>query len=186
MRVRALALPVFAAFSCSGHPGLHPSNPDRPHVVELPRPNSGTFTLEEAERRRSEIFEMSPSGMLHEWNNPFQGFSIHINDRDELTIYDSSFRSFSGMHIGTPYSDGPHVLSRANELRDVVDLHAHLLYGNPLGVLITSAKGGASTELPEVVDQLFMPSIQIYYLSDSVLAAGSREHRGPRAALSSR
>jgi hypothetical protein len=59
-------------------------------VVELPRPNSGTFSTEQAENRKSEILSNEPTGKLVGWENPYNGFSIHIHRDDSITIYGSS------------------------------------------------------------------------------------------------
>ena len=102
---------------------------------------------------------MSPSGMLSEWENPFKGFSVHISDQDVLTVYASWLCGLPG---GSSDCD-PRVLGGASELKEVIESHERFQLGNPLGVLVTSAKGGASNVLPEVVDELFIPSIQVYY-----------------------
>ena len=150
-----------AALSCASRQERNPWDSHRPYVVELPRPNSGTFTFEEAQLRRSEILKMSPSGMLYEWQNPLVGFCIHIDAPGVLTVYNSSPCYLPGE---TRHGREPHVLSGANDLRDVVESYSRFQYGNPLGVLVTATNGGASTDLLRVVSEIFVPSIQIYYL----------------------
>lgn len=113
-----------AALSCASRLERNPWECKRQHVVELPRPNSGTFTFEEAQRRRSEILEMAPSGMLYEWENPFVGFSIHIDAQGVLTVYDSCLRDLPG---APPHGREPHVLSGASDLRGVVESHSRFL-----------------------------------------------------------
>lgn len=58
-------------------------------VVELPRPNSGTFTFAQAEARKLDIYSLAQSRMKTDWKNPYMGFSVHITRDDEVVVYDS-------------------------------------------------------------------------------------------------
>ena len=138
--VLALAIALFAG--CATR---------QPAVVELPRPNSGTFTLAQAEARKSEIYSLSQTGMRPEWKNPYMGFCVHITRDDEVVVYGPvlPFTRTGRMSV--------------QELGSVATNHP--LYGNPLGVLITSERDPrSSVTLPRVVELLFKPSVQIFYV----------------------
>jgi hypothetical protein len=122
-----------------------------PTVVELPRPNSGTFTFAQAEARKSEIYSLAQSGMKTDWKNPYMGFCVHITRDDEVVVYGSFF----------PFTRSGKM--SVQELEKVVTDHP--LAGNPLGVLITSERDPhSSAVLPRVAELLFRPSIQIFYV----------------------
>lgn len=142
-------------------PGTDPRENDRPRVVELPRPNSGAFSFEAAERRCGEILAMVPSGMLPDWKNPDVGFGVHIDAQGGLTFYNCWL---PGLPEAMTSRRDPHVLQRADDLQNMIEWHSSVVDGSLLGVLVTSTNGGASPDLPGVVAQLFVPSIQIYYL----------------------
>lgn len=152
---------ALAASGCASRQEPDPRENDRPRVVELPRPNSGAFSFAAAERRRGEILAMAPSGMLQDWKNPYVGFSVHIDAQGGLTFYNGWL---PGLPEEMTRRRDSHVLQRADDLQNMVEWHSRLVDGNPLGVLVTSTNGGASPDLPGVVAQLFVPSIQIYYL----------------------
>jgi hypothetical protein len=118
-------------------------------VVELPRPNSGTYSFEEAREHQSEIYEMTPTDMMTGWENPYLGFCVHITGSDQIKIY----RSFLGEGDMT-----------FEELKDLLNDYTDFLEGNPLGILITiSGNPRESKILPEVVELLFKPCVQIFY-----------------------
>jgi hypothetical protein len=120
-------------------------------VVELPRPNSGTFTLAQAKARRSEIYSLAQSGMKTDWKNPYMGFCVHITRDDEVVVYGTFF----------PFTRSGKM--SVQELEKVVTDHP--LEGNPLGVLITSERHPhSSLTLPRVAELLFRPSIQVFYV----------------------
>src|SRR5437588_9656452 len=58
-----------------------------PLIVELPRPNSGTFSFKQAEARKSEILSNTPTPKLENWKNPYMGFCVHVGKDDSLTVY---------------------------------------------------------------------------------------------------
>ena len=120
-------------------------------VVELPLPNSGTFTLEQAEACKAEIYSLSTSDMMPEWKNPYIGFSVHINQADEIIVYDS-FMGSGKMSV--------------EELTVLLKKYMDLLEGNPLGVLITSEEKPAQSRVFSVVLELmFRPYVQVFYRS---------------------
>jgi uncharacterized protein YpmS len=138
--VFVLAVALFAG--CASRP---------PTVVELPRPNSGTFTFAQAEARKSEIYSLVQSGMKSDWKNPYMGFCVHITRDDEVVVYGTFF----------PFTRSGKM--SIQELEKVVTDHP--LEGNPLGVLITSERDPySSAVLPRVAELLFRPSIQVFYV----------------------
>jgi hypothetical protein len=70
-----------------------------PPIVELPRPNSGTFTFAEAEARKLEILSNVPTSKLENWKNPYMGFCIHIGKDDSLIVYGHFMKEFTGVKI---------------------------------------------------------------------------------------
>ena len=56
-------------------------------IVELPRPNSGIYTFEEAGKRKSEIYDLQPTTKHFEWKSPSSGGAVHINKNDEIEVY---------------------------------------------------------------------------------------------------
>ncbi len=157
MKIKLLALAVMLVGSCQ------PTDSNPPMVVELPRPNSGQFTSEQAENRKAEIYGLVPSEVMLDWENPYAGFCVHVTDGDELIVYNGSLLSKM-----PDQDEGNGVrLQQLSQLQTIVDTHMGFVFGNPIGVLITSSGGGASAILPDLVDMLFRPSIQIYYLGDT-------------------
>ncbi len=123
-----------------------------PAVVELPRPNSGTFTFAQAEASKSEIYSLAQSPMKMDWKNPYMGFSVHITREDDVVVY-SGFSIFESGKMSV------------SQLQGVLTNYTGMLEGNPLGVLITSEREPrSSATLPRVVELLFKPSVQIFYV----------------------
>jgi hypothetical protein len=118
-------------------------------IVQLPRPNSGAFTQEQAAARKSEIYTLSQTGLITDWKNPFLGFSVHITPADQIVIYNS----FLG--------EGPMTYV---ELIELLNKYHAMQRGNSLGVLVTcECDPKQSFIFPQVVELLFKPSIQIFY-----------------------
>ena len=137
--ILALAIVFFAG--CASSP---------PAVVELPRPNSGTFTFTQAEARKSEIYSLAQSPMKTDWKNPYLGFSVHIAREDAVVVYRGTFPFIRSGKMSVPELEG--VLTN------------HPAYGNPLGVLVTCERDPrSSSTLSRVVDLLFKPYVQIFY-----------------------
>lgn len=126
-----------------------------PPIVELPRPNSGTFSFQQAEARKSEILSNAPTPKLENWKNPFMGFCVHIGKDDSLTVYSHFMK-------GLPeYSQPRSGQSVADIKRLTVELP---LGGNPAGVLITSDLPlKESKVIHELLKVLFVPSVQLFY-----------------------
>ncbi|MHA3773939.1 hypothetical protein ACXR0O_20600 [Verrucomicrobiota bacterium sgz303538] len=127
-----------------------------PSVVELPRPNSGTFSFQQAEARKSEILSNAPTPKLENWKNPFMGFCVHIGKDDSLTVYSHFMK-------GLPeYSQ----LRTGQSVADIKKLTVELpLGGNPAGVLITSDLPLKDSKvIHELLKILFVPSVQLFYV----------------------
>ena len=121
-------------------------------IIELPRPNSGSYSFEQAEIHRQEIYEMTPTDMIEEWENTYFGFCVHITDSDHILIY-NSFLGEGEMSL--------------EELNCLLNEYLSFLEGNPLGVLITSSVyPNQSNVFTDVLDMLFKPYVQIFYLKN--------------------
>lgn len=156
MTLQATALVLLLAgfsFAKEGHSGQS--------VVELPRPNSGTFTTEEAEARKIEILSNKPTGKIIPWKNPFSGFSIHIHSDDSITVYGSSGRFVIELEKGNELTK-----QSVHEVRKLAE--SILLFGNPAGILITSDRPlKESKVIADVLAATFVPSIQLFYATTS-------------------
>jgi len=126
-------------------------------IIALPRPNSGEFTFAEAEARRPEIYELSPSGMMPGWKNPSSGFCVHITEADEIIVY-NSFLDDGKVTLDQLKS----ALARAQSFVDSV----------AVCILVTSAHDPKQSKvLPAVVELLFEPGIRIFYLREPHLSS---------------
>ncbi|MFN6075401.1 MAG: hypothetical protein ACK476_04230 [Fluviicola sp.] len=123
-------------------------------AVKLPMPNSGTYSFEEAEKRKNEIYEMELTVRYFEWKNPTSGGAIHINKNDEIEVYQSTLQFM--------ISEDKSVIIKSEELETYLSGFG---FGNAASVLITSEldlKKSRSFEL--ILNELFEPGIQLYYL----------------------
>jgi hypothetical protein len=140
--------------------------------LQLPRPNSGTYTFEEAKNRKGEIYDMQLSVKYFDWKNPTTGGAIHINENDEIEIYQFTMGM---MYLGKGVDEkGDSVVFVDKAPKDTSfvvkkgDIKHHVGgvgFGNPASVLITSEyelKESKSLEL--ILDEVFEPATQIYYL----------------------
>ena len=124
-------------------------------IVELPRPNSGTYTFEEAGKRKDEIYKIKLTKKYKTWKNPYSGGSVHINAKDEVEVYNC--------HI---FFQKPKTFSQKINPDKVLDFVSGFTSGNPSGVLITSEidlKKSKSFKI--LMKKLFIPSVQIFYIS---------------------
>ena len=127
-------------------------------IVELPRPNSGTFTFEQAEARRGEILSNRPTPMLHSWKNPYSGFSIHVHRDDSVTVYGSS-----GLMLVALDDKAKRHRQTADDIKKLADQIP--LYGNPGGILISSEVSlKKSKVIHKILKAIHVPSIQIFYV----------------------
>ena len=121
-------------------------------IVELPRPNSGTFSTIAATQLRPEFLSqavgISPEhALIKNWKNPYFGFHVHVAKNGTLVVTDQ----FGITSTGRKSFD------------DARELMFSMLEGNPGGVLITSDtdEWDDQNELA-LVDSLFEPAIQIF------------------------
>ena len=118
-------------------------------LVEVPRPNSGTYTTQEAEQLLPEYLARSTGvGTDHPLAKSFQhGIHVHLNQQDAIQCVDFFGKDASGF-------------SGLTESLDSI-----IAYGNPRSVLLTSeSKGWNSETRRKVVDYLFQPSVQLFIL----------------------
>jgi hypothetical protein len=128
-------------------------------IVELPRPNSGTFSFAKAEARKSEIFSNAPSPKLENWKNPYMGFCVHIAKDDSLAVYNHWLKAL-------PEYSRPRANQTVAEIEMLIDELP--LEGNPAGVLITSdAPLKDSKTIHKLLGVLFVPSVQLFYARSS-------------------
>jgi hypothetical protein len=136
--------------------------------IELPRPNSGTFSYEQAGKRKKEIYNMQLTPKHFGWKNPTTGGAVHINKRDEIEVYQFT--------IGILVSVTDSVVNYIDAPKDTVvvitnpkNLHYYvggIGEGNPASVLITSEiRLDKSEAIKKVMQELWVPSVQIYYLT---------------------
>ena len=144
-------------------------------IVELPRPNSGTFSFTQAEARKNEILENSATAMLSSWKNPYMGFSIHIHKDDSITIYNHWLEAFTEDRI-PPRSKA--TIKQIKKLADELPL-----WGNPAGILITSDRPVKNSKnLRKLLDAVFVPSIQIFYAKQNQPSEQDSAHQStPRS-----
>lgn len=126
-------------------------------IVELPRPNSGTFSFQQAEARKLELLLNESTKPLTEWKNPYMGFAIHIRHDDSMTVYGHWLRKLDAYNQPQKKRTIDQIKALADELPS---------YGNPAGILITSEKTLKDSKAAlEILDALFVPSVQLFYVS---------------------
>ena len=135
---------------------------------ELPRPNSGTFSYEQAEKRKNEIYNLQHTPKYFGWRNPTSGGAVHINKNDEVEVYQFTFgiyqsRNDTGVFYSMAARDSFIVLKNTKDLLYYV---GGIGEGNPASVLITSEISLDKSEaIKRVIEELWVPSVQIYYLT---------------------
>ena len=154
MRAVLFALSVMLVVGCAS-PERRLAGASKLAVMELPRPNSGRFSFEEAGARKEEIYDLTPSGMLADFDFPYGGFSLHITAEDGILQYGGTMHR-SGMQ-GRPY---PVTMLDVNVMLTLGGMSS-----NPTGVLITSEREPRdSATLLKLMDLLFTPPVQLFYL----------------------
>jgi hypothetical protein len=153
--VGAVLICGLALKACSKH--------QQRRVVELPRPESEAFTAEQAVTKKELILSNVPSPQLTDWDNPYLGFAVHVNADDSFTAYSIDQLAVISIDGFPPGVVGIKCLT----LEGIIELESRLpRYGNPTGILITSDLSlGESKTFPDLLDALFVPSIQIFYVS---------------------
>ena len=130
-----------------------------PAIVELPRPNSGTFSYAQAEARKSEILANAPSGRMEDWKNPYWGFSVHVAKDDSVTVYNHGLK-------GLAQYEKPRLNQSAAQIDQLLDELP--LGGKSAGVLVTSEVPlKDSKAIHDLLKVLFVPSVQIFYLKNA-------------------
>jgi hypothetical protein len=125
-------------------------------ITEVPRPNSGTYTTEEATKLLPKTMSRSQAvdakiPIVAEWKNPTHGFRVHIKANNDIDVVDWFGAKKSGMA----------------GLKSALDLSEAMLRGNPMSVLLTSETNGwQSDKEQQILKMLFRPSIQLYIVTD--------------------
>jgi hypothetical protein len=143
---------VLSSFAADEGSGL----PIGTQVTELPRPNSGTYTFEQAAARKDEILSNTPSKRLNAYKRPYMGFSVHVEADDSFTVY-----------APIPDIQGADFPRKKQTVEQIMALEAATpRLGNPHGVLITSERPlKESKTIQALLKLLHVPSIQIFYLT---------------------
>ena len=158
-------------------------------LIELPRPNSGAFTFEQAEARKGEIYRMKLTGRLADWELPEKGFGfcVHITKADSIIV--EHFRlpfSESKMErwvrdrvealTGNRYVENPSHVYRNVSLADLDQFLKWEGMSAAFIVLTSEREPRQSTAFPEVLDRLFKPSIMLHYVPEKQqIESGPRE-----------
>jgi len=138
-------------------------------IVGLPRPNSGTYTYEQAGKRKDEIYSLRITNKFFAWKNPTSGGAVHINKRDEIEVYQFTFGILESVTDSTVnFIDAPKdtviVIKNPKELHYYV---GGIGLGNPASVLITSEISLYKSEaIKKILEQLWEPGTQLYYLTE--------------------
>lgn len=126
-----------------------------PVIFEVPRPNSGRFSTEEATALMPEAFQRSAAiqksdPIVTNWKAPTQSIRIHLTADETVEIVD-----FFGMEqVGVDSIDA----AIASTCTD----------GNASSVLLTSeTEGWDSPTKKAIIEILFQPSVQIYLVGKS-------------------
>ncbi|MDF9826838.1 hypothetical protein M2447_000923 [Ereboglobus sp. PH5-10] len=148
MRTHVLSLFLLLLAGCSS----------QPTIIELPCPNSGTYSFSEAEAKKSDILSLTLSPPLKSWRREaFFGFGIHIDRADQIFVYSPSLPpEIFAFPLDRPIS--------VTELKELINRYKSFLDSRPASLLITSEiDPKRSAVFMKVVDWAFQPSIQIYY-----------------------
>jgi len=157
MRILTLILLAGIAFIC----GCAQSRHAPPRVVELPSPNSGVFSFEQAEAKKDLILSNLPSKPLTNWKNPYLGFAIHVTAQDTFKVY--SVRGSLTVTVGIERID-PKKTFTVEGIQELE--HSIIRFGSPDGILITSERPlHESKAFPALLKALFVPGTQLYYLA---------------------
>ncbi|MFK5924118.1 MAG: hypothetical protein QM496_18220 [Verrucomicrobiota bacterium] len=104
------------------------------------------------------LLSNKPTEMLTSWDNPYNGFSIHIHKNEHITIYGLLL-----LTKGLPDKKTRPMKRSINEVKKMADaLH---LFGNPGGIFIASEGSLKNSKvIHELLKEIFVPSIQIFCL----------------------
>jgi len=123
-------------------------------VIEVPRPNSGTYKTERATELLPSTLKRS-TGVSRDdetytkWKNPTHGFRVYVQGDGAIETINVLNETGSGIE----------------GLKSALELSRGMQFGNPLSVLLASESAGWTIPpKSEIVDMLFQPSIQIYVI----------------------
>lgn len=145
-------------------------------LVGLPCPNSsaraGSWSFEDAQKGKNNIYNMQPSTKYWRWQNPTSGGAVHINRNDEIEVYKSTLGVYQGMITTKEGKQAINVILLEKDSAVIVK-SAELWYsvmgigeGNETSVLLTSEYDlKKSRSLQKILEVLFRPGVQIYYLA---------------------
>jgi hypothetical protein len=125
-------------------------------ITEIPRPNSGTYTTEEATTLLPKTMARSravhpDSTLVAGWKNPTHGFRVHVTANNDIETVNFFGEKQPGM----------------GGLTSALALSEAMQNGNPLSVLLTSETDGWQTDKKQqILERLFRPSIQLYIVAD--------------------
>lgn len=124
-------------------------------VVQVPRPNSGTYSTKRAEELLPSVLASSVgvdprSELVIGWINPTHGIRVHLSSEGKITTQDWLGEESTGLAA----------------FEDALDNRSGPLLGNPVSVLLTADSDGWNTPIgQEIVSTLFRPSIQLYVVA---------------------
>ena len=157
-----IALQVFCSLFCltvsclANEPTKQLDLPEGTRLAELPRPNSGTFSTEQAEARKHEILTNVASKPLKDWEDPLSGFAIHVAADDSLSVY--------APHLVTSLDIIPAGKVGIDDIKRILRYTIH--FGNGNGILITSDQSLSESKVfPKLMEAIFEPGIQLFYLA---------------------
>lgn len=150
-------------------------------LVQLPRPNSSTYTTQQAERRKVEIFSLRPTARLSDWVDPEfgTGFCVHITRHDTVEVEHFSMQFESDRErlirdglerfTGERFIENPsHHYNRVTltELEGMASLAT--MFNQPAFVVVTSERPATQSKVfPQVLDCLFRPAIMLHYVPET-------------------
>ena len=141
-------------------------------LVKLPSPNSYEFSFEEAAARKEEIYDMQLSVKYFGWKNPTSGGALHITKNDEIEVYQFTFGMMflrdgedENGNVVRYVTKAPKDTSYVIHKKDILNNVGGIGEGNHASVLITSEYDlKKSTSIKLILEEVFRPSMQIYYL----------------------
>lgn len=146
-------------------------------LIQLPRPNSGHFSVAQAKARKMEILQNHPSGPVSDWQEPTYGttFTIHVhlddtvdvdhfNDQLPASRMRESLNWLLGRAPSVYQQRIPHAsLAQLEAISKMAGYH-----NEPATVIVTSDRPlSESKKFQTMLDFLFCPGIQLHYVGVS-------------------
>ena len=157
--IRSLLAITFVAASCvSFWIWAHPSYV----VVEIPGPNSQTFSTSEATKLLPEFLNKTAGidrnhEIIKNWKGRTQSVHVHVDKNGQISSTCVGFEDL----LGGPLAEWGATRLGLDGLESSMWTEPRM--GNELSVLITSdTDKWAGTEKQQVIDMLFEPGVQIY------------------------